>query len=388
MKNFFSKTILLFLITIIASCSQNEENVEDSTSLTVITDPVTELKGTTLTFNGRVIGNDVPILSRGFSWSLNANPTKNDLTKVVDGSGYGSFFIDIDDSIEPLQTYHVRAWVSTESGETFYGNDLKFTTKDVLSIKDFRIEGIISTRVVIGSRIEKIDNEIGLLETGYVFSINPTPTLSNFSVSTSNYAFNDTEFTINNLSPNTEYYIRPYVSLTRNNRVIYGEELKFRTVGYVGPSGGYVVFDKGSESDGWRYMEAAPGYFEDVAWGCKNISIPGMSKNIGSGYTNTQRIVNSCNESNYAAKLCSAYDGGGYNNWFLPSSKEMSAVIRSLVDINALTGSYSYWTSNQNDSALDQGVYLYYNQRNDEIIESSRSKSYGFHDAIPVRRYR
>ncbi|WP_299676181.1 hypothetical protein [uncultured Tenacibaculum sp.] len=387
MKNFFSKTILLILI-IITSCSQDENVVDNTNSITVITDPVTELKGKTLTFNGRVIGDDVEIVARGFAWSLNSNPTTNDYTEVVDGSGFGSFFIDIKNSIEPLQTYHVRAWVSTQLGETFYGNDLEFTTKDVLSIENFRIEGIVSTRVVVSSKIEKIDDETGLFETGYVFSVNPNPTLSNFSINTSHFPFNDTEFTINNLSPNTDYYIRPYVSFPHDNRVIYGEELKFKTVGYVGPSGGYVVFDKGSESDGWRFMEAAPGYFDNVTWGCKNISIPGMPKNIGSGYANSQRIINSCNDSNFAAKLCRNYDGGGYNNWFLPSSQEMSAVIRSLVDINALTGDNSYWVSNQNESIPDEGIYLYYNPSKDEISENSTSKGYGFYDAIPVRRYK
>jgi TolB-like protein len=33
-------------------------------------------------------------------------------------------------------------------------------------------------------------------------------------------------------------------------------------VGEVGPSGGYVFYDKGSYSDGWRYLECAPANYE------------------------------------------------------------------------------------------------------------------------------
>ena len=37
------------------------------------------------------------------------------------------------------------------------------------------------------------------------------------------------------------------------------------TVGNIGPSGGYVFYDKGSYSDGWRYLEAAPASAEFAA---------------------------------------------------------------------------------------------------------------------------
>jgi len=44
-------------------------------------------------------------------------------------------------------------------------------------------------------------------------------------------------------------------------------------VGGVGPSGGYVFYDKGSYSNGWRYLEAAPESYEFILEANKSYSV-------------------------------------------------------------------------------------------------------------------
>lgn len=39
-------------------------------------------------------------------------------------------------------------------------------------------------------------------------------------------------------------------------------------VGDFGPSGGIIAYDKGSYSDGWRYIELAPNDLPVGEWGC------------------------------------------------------------------------------------------------------------------------
>lgn len=56
------------------------------------------------------------------------------------------------------------------------------------------------------------------------------------------------------LKPNTIYYVRGFV-INRNGEYSYTEEKQFRTTGYFGPARGYVVYDKGETTDGWRYLE-------------------------------------------------------------------------------------------------------------------------------------
>lgn len=49
---------------------------------------------------------------------------------------------------------------------------------------------------------------------------------------------------------------------------------------------------------------------------------------IGSGFTNTNTIISAygANDTSYAAGLARAYNGGGYNDWFLPSKDELNAL--------------------------------------------------------------
>lgn len=55
-----------------------------------------------------------------------------------------------------------------------------------------------------------------------------------------------------------------------------------------------------------------------VNWGCSGTTI-GTSIEMWSGYTNTMNILSGCSTSDIAARKASEYNGGGYNDWFLPS---------------------------------------------------------------------
>jgi hypothetical protein len=98
------------------------------------------------------------------------------------------------------------------------------------------------------------------------------------------------------------------------------------TVGDTGPAGGLIFYDKGSYSDGWRYLEAAPASteWENKPWGSFDADFIGETEmEIGTGQSNTTTIVtwlNSHSETGKAAQLCDALVYGGYSDWFLPST--------------------------------------------------------------------
>ena len=95
----------------------------------------------------------------------------------------------------------------------------------------------------------------------------------------------------------------------------------------IGPAGGYICYDKGDYSDGWRYLEAAPVSTEWKAkWGGHGNHLGAWGDDIGTGQSNTNIIVNWLNnhsETGCAAQLCDSLIYGGYGDWFLPSYKEL-----------------------------------------------------------------
>ncbi len=128
------------------------------------------------------------------------------------------------------------------------------------------------------------------------------------------------------------------------------------SVGSIGPSGGYVFYDKGSVTNGWRYLEAAPSNIQNSSWGCGDVNIAGAtSLSIGSGLTNTNAIVTTCTTPSIAAKRCLDHSVNGCDDWYLPSQNEFAQIYQNLI-VNNL-GNFNvgpiptlgtlYWTSSQ-----------------------------------------
>jgi hypothetical protein len=127
------------------------------------------------------------------------------------------------------------------------------------------------------------------------------------------------------------------------------------SIGSQGPAGGYVFYDKGSYSNGWRYLEAYPSEVLGT-WGCQSTSITGTSTAIGTGENNTSLILAACNQTNTVAYLINNLVIGGFDDWFVPSRDELARIQDVLVTPN-IGNFYAgfYWSSSQNTS-----VYGYF----------------------------
>jgi hypothetical protein len=115
-------------------------------------------------------------------------------------------------------------------------------------------------------------------------------------------------------------------------------------IGEVGPSGGYIFYDQGSEVNGWRYLEVTP---KDVvssnenSSGCYCTTINNTSAAIGSGSSNTKEWENAGCPS--AAK---GYSLNGFSDWFVPSKDELNQIYLNLKTKNI--GGFAdllYWSS-------------------------------------------
>jgi hypothetical protein len=138
-------------------------------------------------------------------------------------------------------------------------------------------------------------------------------------------------------------------------------------IGDRGPAGGWVFYDKGVVSNGWRYLEAAPAGTEFRArW---RVSIESIAiatiipREIGTGKRNTDLIAASLRrrgERGTAAQLAAELTVGAsnaYDDWFLPSWDELDLMYQNLKQKGL--GGFSntwYWSSTKirDDSSYGQ----------------------------------
>ncbi|MBD3329641.1 hypothetical protein GF357_04050, partial [Candidatus Dojkabacteria bacterium] len=96
-----------------------------------------------------------------------------------------------------------------------------------------------------------------------------------------------------------------------------------------GPAGGWVFYDKGSYSDGWRYMEAWKADESGTyAWKDQNTATPGTDTVIGTGYANTYTAMAGSNHP--AAEAVREATYGGKTDWFVPSIYELEKIHENL----------------------------------------------------------
>jgi uncharacterized repeat protein (TIGR02543 family) len=131
-------------------------------------------------------------------------------------------------------------------------------------------------------------------------------------------------------------------------------------IGETGPAGGLIFFDKGSVSNDWRYLEAAPAETElpetemdeDVEWGAEGSFIGVTQTDVGSGKENTRLIVEYLdnNDETGAAKVCDMLVFGGKDDWFLPSQDELDLMYDNLYNAIPSLGDFQandYWSSSE-----------------------------------------
>ncbi len=106
-------------------------------------------------------------------------------------------------------------------------------------------------------------------------------------------------------------------------------------LGGTGPAGGLVFYDKGSFTDGWQYLEAAPSNQGRVKWieggSLQTTSLVGStSQAIGTGQANSDTIVAQTDHTASAAKICLDYVLNGFDDWFLPARNTLDQMYNNL----------------------------------------------------------
>ena len=142
-----------------------------------------------------------------------------------------------------------------------------------------------------------------------------------------------------------------------DDAIKYNDEYQGGIVFYIFQEGdvGFVSGETHGLIVSFEDLQTSTGKTE-VAWGCCNdgfdcLDIPEAENDeIGSGKSNTEAILNACDEIDIAARLCDdyskEYNGVVYDDWYLPSYMEMSYMnnhgLEYIIDHLDF-----YWTSSQ-----------------------------------------
>jgi len=134
-------------------------------------------------------------------------------------------------------------------------------------------------------------------------------------------------------------------------------------IGDKGPAGGLIFYDKGNNSGGWRYLEAAPTDIGRKLYATEEAVKIQTERTVGTGKSNTQNIMAQANNRGggfgWAAQACDALVVNGFSDWFLPSRDELHYMYGNLHMRNL--GGFSldwYWSSTFDSDYHDRNEAL------------------------------
>ncbi len=254
-------------------------------------------------------------------------------------------------------------------------SSIQLTTSNVSSVSVFSATSGGTISGTIGDAI---------ISKGVCWSTSQNPTIynnkSNDGSGSDNFSSN-----LSSLNGLTTYYIRSF--LTTNRGTIYGNEISFNTKGMIGDAvlGGKIAYvlqngDPGYDPNNLHGLIITNYDLGRAKWGCYGSEIS-TNFTFGSGMSNTISIVNSCNESGIAAKICADLVTDGFDDWYLPSINEWikifpnsSAIGISLNNLDyrndppGSLGNNGYWSSTQAQMgggggiAANEGKWMAYPQ--------------------------
>ena len=276
------KKLSLFLVTltmILFSCKPEIEKP------TVATKSVGEITKTTATVSGDVTSDGgAEVTERGVCWNSDGAPTILD-SRTKDGTGIGSFTSNLSD-LTPQTTYYVRTYATNEAG-TAYGEEKTFTTladepeqpgdepeqpgdepeqpgdepeqpgdepeqpgdepeqpgdepEQPEKPEDPKGLPVVITGEVngIGLTYAYCDGEVissgdaAVVARGVCWNTTGNPTFSD-AYTTDGSNIGEFESKLENLVPNTQYYVRAYATSAKGTA--YGEEVTFTTLAKLLP---------------------------------------------------------------------------------------------------------------------------------------------------------
>lgn len=181
--------------------------------------------------NSAYSGGNVPALvsgsitAKGVCWGTNNTPliTGSKTTDGVSTGPYSSFMT----GLSANNVYYVRAYVTKNTGITYYGNTLSFNTfqPGVFALttahQAVTEETVQATGRVVGNG--------SINERGFCYSTSPNPDITSTKLPVYSWEIDSFTSQISGLLPNTLYYLRSYATSSAGP-TYYGNQVSFTTL--------------------------------------------------------------------------------------------------------------------------------------------------------------
>lgn len=166
------------------------------------------------------------VTDRGFVLGTAPNPDLSTAEVIAVGQGQGMYEQNMSQLL-PASTYYVKAYAVNSLGIS-YGDEIIFSTPattPTLTTKPIQNIGLYAAKS--GGEIES-DGGSPITQKGIVWNTQPNPTISLTTKTLNGSGVSNFEANLNQLSPNTIYYVRAYA--TNSVGTSYGNELTFTTL--------------------------------------------------------------------------------------------------------------------------------------------------------------
>jgi hypothetical protein len=373
-------SICLFIAFSVGCSSDNDNSANNQAVYNLITITTAELPEFNLdnAFTGGTLSvaldaANAAQLTYGVCYGLTPQPVITDnIGQPSSGNSDTGAFSTTLALLEPGTTYYARAYV-TNGDDVKYGNEITFTIPRII---EDEYAQTTATDFMFGTTVTVVGS-VTISSSGCCFGSTANPTIAN-EVSyapTDENGYLEVNCASPTLLPGQTYHARSFI--VADGRTFYGADLTLRMAGYVGPSGGIVVFDLGrlagmsnAPFTNWRYIEVSPSTINyngtsDYFWGCSGyISLD--DHNIGYGAWNTVQM-GYCNLPNTSSNICKNAVISGNSDWYLPNVAELKVIYKSKL-AGVLNMNKDVWASNQDGVntavafSLSNGTQLIFNK--------------------------
>lgn len=206
-----------------------------------------------------------------------------------------------------------------------------------LSVETTEPTNVIHNAVAIGGVVSGNPLE----EVGVVWHTTPGATLENESLKVDNPKEGSFSLTVENLDRNVTYHFRAYAK--QDGEVVYGNSIGVTTSNFV------IITMEG----GQQLMVAPTDNAREVPWGPSGVFVGADSKDDGAANTATLSAIS----SEYIARICAQFSGGGFDDWYLPSEDELKAVAANADEVGGALMA-GYWSSTEVSSNSARAVNL------------------------------